>query len=98
MKFAVLSFGVAASATFMAIGPPAAPVALYMNSSRDLDRDISFLNFAQSEDNVNSTSRVAAGIWHNSSNVLDSNVEDIESADYWWLVDKKFKHRVRQTS
>jgi len=73
----------------MAIGPPGAPAALYMNSSVELESQIKYLTLNEE-----------ASRWSNLSQNLVSNysISDASTLEatssYWFLTDKSFRHQV----
>jgi hypothetical protein len=77
----------------MAIGPPGAPTALYMNSSEEVEKNARFLDLETSERSLNNNSQTQI------LNDLVANESQLAfAADYWFLADPSYKHEVNSTS
>jgi hypothetical protein len=85
-----------AQATFLAIGPPAAPEAKHMMSSLDFEEEIRKIEPLPASLPNNSTTIEHIGLWQNISGSTDS--ADAAATNYWWLVDQKFNHKVSFSS
>jgi hypothetical protein len=77
------------SCSFMAVGPPGAPVALYMNSSVGLETQFKPLLLTEQ---VSHWSDLPQDVLTNSS-LSDDSAFDV-AAGYWFLADPAFKHQV----
>ncbi|KAF2434278.1 pectin lyase-like protein [Tothia fuscella] len=82
------AFASLASCSFMATGPPAAPIPHYMDSAAAYGPDIRLLNTVDYTSRYHNIS--AASNW-NKSISAEQSVDAIE-AGYWFLVDKKFQN------
>jgi hypothetical protein len=98
-----------AQATFMAVGPPAAPEAQYMRSSLDFEEMIRMIeplppaapysnftdrHYGNSTIGPDSNSTIEeSGRWHDLSSTVEVT-DAAATASYWWLADEKFNHKV----
>jgi hypothetical protein len=92
--FIIFHFVALASCSFMAIGPPGAPDASYMDSALDVIREFERLNSTEVASkwiNYGTDFQKNGSIFNSSSK---NRTSQLESA-YYWLADEKLLHKVR---